>query len=101
MKKIVICRSHGGFRLTDEQIAHYCGLAGISKEEMPNRYKLKRDDPFLVQAVEEFPDDFTPSWKRVKLVVVEIPDDVQWVIEAYDCKEWVSEVHRTWGKINV
>lgn len=31
------------------------------------------------------------------LKIVEIPDDVEWVIEEYDGIEYVSEVHRTWS----
>ena len=30
------------------------------------------------------------------LKIVEIPDDVDVVIEEYDGNEWISEVHRTW-----
>jgi hypothetical protein len=30
------------------------------------------------------------------LAIVEIPDDVQWIIEENDGMEWVAEKHRTW-----
>lgn len=32
-----------------------------------------------------------------ELKVVEIPDDVQWIVEEYDGAEWVAEKHRTWN----
>ena len=50
-----------------------------------------RDDPALVQAVEE------AGIYSTELKVVEIPDDVEWEIEEYDGAEWVSEKHRTWS----
>lgn len=54
-----------------------------------------RDDPALVQVVEELGDRANGSAASLK--VVEIPDDVEWYIEEYDGSEWVSEAHRTWG----
>ena len=56
---------------------------------------LTRNDPILVQVVEEMGDK---AWGRyAKLAIVEIPDDVQWIIEENDGKEWVAEKHRTWN----
>jgi hypothetical protein len=55
---------------------------------------IERNDPVLVQVVEELGD--AASGKYSHLTVVEIPDDVKWEIEEYDGKEWVAEVHRTW-----
>jgi hypothetical protein len=31
------------------------------------------------------------------LVLVDIPDDVEWEIGEYDGFEWVAEKHRTWS----
>ncbi len=54
---------------------------------------LTRNDPILVQVVEEMGDK---AWGRyAKLAIVEIPDDVQWIIEENDGMEWVAEKHRT------
>lgn len=53
-----------------------------------------RDDPDLIAVVEELGD--AASGACANLEVVEIPDDVEWVIEEYDGSEWVSEKHRTW-----
>jgi len=55
---------------------------------------LTRNDPILVQVVEEMGDK--ASGRHAKLAIVEIPDDVHWIIEEYDGKEWVAEKHRTW-----
>mgnify|MGYP001590691318 CR=1 FL=1 len=56
---------------------------------------LKRDDPALVQVVEEMGKEANGPFAQ--LAVVETPDDIQWEIEEYDGIEWVAEKHRTWG----
>lgn len=56
---------------------------------------IPRDDPALVQVVEELGEKTDGSCANLK--VVEIPDDIEWKIEEYDGKEWVAEMHRTWG----
>lgn len=57
--------------------------------------EIERHDPALVQAVEELGKK---AWGRhAELVVVEIPDDVEYCIEEYDGLEHIAEVHRTWG----
>jgi hypothetical protein len=55
---------------------------------------IARNDPALVQLVEEMGD--AANGKHAELAIVEIPDGVQFEVEEYDGKEWVSEVHRTW-----
>lgn len=58
-------------------------------------YDLKRDDPVLVQVVEELGDLVNSRYSELK--VVDVPDDVNWEIAEYDGNEWVAEVHRTWS----
>ena len=53
-----------------------------------------RDDPDLVKVVEELGEKANGSCASLK--IVEIPEDVKFVIEEYDGIEWVSEEHRTW-----
>jgi hypothetical protein len=55
---------------------------------------IPRNDPALVQLVEENAELY--SGRCAELRIVEIPDGVDYEIEEYDGKEWVSEVHRTW-----
>lgn len=57
--------------------------------------EIPRDDPALVQTVEELGD--VANGRCADLKVVEIPDDVQWCIDEYDGLEHVAEVHRTWS----
>ena len=54
----------------------------------------KRDDPYLIQAVETLKKKANGA--HAELTVVEIPDDVDWEIEEYDGREWIAEKHRTW-----
>ena len=55
---------------------------------------IPRDDPALVQVVEELGNDAAD--RHAELRIAAVPDDVKWTIEEYDGKEWVAEVHRTW-----
>jgi hypothetical protein len=58
-------------------------------------YDLKRNDPLLVQVVEELGDEANGSCAELK--VVEVPGYVSWTIEEYDGIEWVAEKHQTWS----
>lgn len=77
-------------------------LTPEEREKLNDRFKaetlwesdIPRNDPMLVQVVEELGD--ASSGQFAALEVVEIPDDVEWEIEEYDGREWVSEKHRTW-----
>ena len=58
---------------------------------------IPRDDPALVQVVEEMGKAADGAYARLE--VVEIPDDVAWHIEEYDGdgNEHIAEDHRTWS----
>ena len=59
-----------------------------------NPILVPRDDPALVQAVEELGE--IASEENSTLKVIEIPDDVEWVLQEYDGWETIAEKHRTW-----
>ena len=77
------------------------------KEEGLGRYKdsnelcwsgprnIKRNDPLLIQVIEELGKDANTRYSELK--IVEIPDDVEWMVEEYDGAEWIAEKHRTWS----
>jgi hypothetical protein len=92
--KIVINCCHGGFGLSDAAMAEYTKIKGID-DPHSHYYRIDRDDPVLVQLVEEMGDTANNRYSELK--VVEIPDDVKWTVEEYDGQEWVAEVHRTWS----
>lgn len=74
----------------DERAAHN---ARYSASHLSVR-DIKRDDADLVAVVEEMGEAANDQFS--KLVVVEIPDDVQWEISEYDGSEHIAEQHRTW-----
>lgn len=55
---------------------------------------LERDDPMLIQVVEELGEK--ANGKYSELEIVEIPDDVDWEIDEYDGYETIHEKHRSW-----
>lgn len=57
--------------------------------------EISRDDPYLVQVVEELGGKVAAG-SHAMLKVVTIPADVDWIVEEYDGSEWVAERHRTW-----
>ena len=94
MTRIVINTRYGGFSMSKEAIAMYQKLDG--KEVKLSSVFYTRDDPVLVQVVETLGKRANSA--QAQLHIVDVPDDVEWEIEEYDGKEWVSEKHRTWGR---
>ena len=76
---------------TNDRIAHNKLLS----EQTVDHYDIKRNDPALVQTVQELGEKANGDY--AKLVIVEIPDGTEWTVEEYDGMEHISEVHRTWG----
>jgi len=114
MQKIVINNCWGGFGLSDEAMRRYAELKGIKLIEEVNEYgdvnfylneinedsyftgwSIDRDDPSLVQVVEEMGKDSHSGYSVLK--IVEIPDDVKWEIDDYDGREHIAEKHRKWS----
>ena len=56
--------------------------------------EIERDDLNLIDIVERLGEEASGSC--AKLSIVEIPDDVKWVIDDYDGMESVEEAHRSW-----
>lgn len=55
---------------------------------------IDRDDPALVQVVEELGAAAADQFAELR--IADVPDDVKWCIDEYDGQEWVAEVHRKW-----
>ena len=86
MRKIAINSTHGGFCLSDTALT----ILGLKDD-----WDVKRDDPRLIALIESMGPEAVGG-EHTSLAIVEIPDDVNWVIKEYDGAEWVAEVHRTW-----
>ena len=112
--KVVINRCYGGFSLSDEAIELYLNKKGWKFTKEKSEYfslcgydyiiegqehwydrDIERHDPVLVEVVQEL--GAKAGGKFSDLNVVEVPDGVNYVVEEYDGKEWVAEVHRTWS----
>jgi hypothetical protein len=113
--KIVINKKHGDFRLSEEAVLLYGdkkGLNIIAKEDEKvktithyflneekeengfGEWEIERNDPILVEVVEQLGDLANGHYSKLK--VVEVPDDVKWYIHDYDGIEQVHECHRVW-----
>lgn len=87
--KVVINKCYGGFGLSDAAKK----MLGI-KYDFEYDEDEKRADPKLVEVVEKLGAAANGPFSR--LVVVEIPDDINWAISEYDGIERIEEVHRVW-----
>ena len=94
MPKIVISTCYGGFELSKEALAEYNRRIYGLKSPVEYNWDIERNDPVLVEVVEALGS--YANGKFADLKVVEVPDDVKWIIEDYDGVEWVAETHRTW-----
>lgn len=111
--KVVLNSCYGGFSLSEEGKELYLNKKGLKFTKEKSQYfslvgyeyhvegnehwyerDIARDDPVLVQVVEELGQKSFGSYAELR--VVEIPDGVEWEVEEYDGKEWVAEKHRTW-----
>jgi hypothetical protein len=89
--KVVINNCFGGFSLSEKGLARYNELANKNAQYY---FDIERNDPFLVQVVEELGKKAGGDYSVLK--IVDIPDDVSWYIEEYDGMETIHETHRTW-----
>lgn len=116
MRKVVINRCFGGFGLSHEAILRYAQIKRMNliveateSSIVPYNYfvdkvsvdtffwdrDIARDDPVLVQVVEELGKDACSRFADLR--IVEIPYEVKWHIAEYDGLEHVAEDHRTWS----
>jgi hypothetical protein len=93
-QKIAINTDFGGFGLSDQAINLYKILTGIPPAEDVYYWEIARNNPQLIQIVEQLGKNANTRYSTLK--IVEIPDDVEWQISEYDGVEWVAEKHRTW-----
>jgi hypothetical protein len=93
IRRIVINDCYGGFSLSDAAFERYKELAGIT-DPVFLYYEISRDDPYLVKIVKEMGEDANGPCANLK--IVEIPADVEWLVQDYDGIEWIAETHRTW-----
>ena len=91
---MVINDCYGGFGLSDRAVAEYKKLAGITDPDFYDR-DIERDDPYLIKVVKEL--GLSANGAHANLKIVEIPGDIEWLVQEYVGAEWVAEKHRTWS----
>lgn len=89
--KIAINTSYGGFSLSKEAYE----FLGMTWDGYGYAYTdEKRTDQKLIECIETLGEK--ANGRCASLKVVDIPDDVNWIINEYDGREAVEEVHRVW-----
>jgi hypothetical protein len=91
--KIALNRDFGGFGLSK---AAYEAL-GIPWDGYGYAYRDddQRTDPRLIEVIERL-GSRAASGPLAKLKIIEIPDDVDFIIDDYDGLETIHERHRSW-----
>lgn len=117
IRRVVINNQYGGFGLTYQAQIEYLTRAGVEYQlkdredrhsnlthgpyivlpngEHWNHKQVERDDPVLVELVQEWGQKAASDFCHFK--IVKIPGDVSWIIDEYDGLEWVAEQHRKWS----
>jgi len=93
-REIVINSCYGGFGLSDRALIEYKKMAGISQDDFFDR-DISRDDPYLIKIVRSL--GMAANGSHANLKIVEIPADIDWLVQEHDGLEWVAEKHRTWS----
>jgi hypothetical protein len=91
---VVINDCYGGFGLSERALLEYKKLAGVTDPDFYDR-EIPRDDPYLVKVVKEL--GMASNGAHANLKIVEIPGDIEWLVQEYDGAEWIAEAHRTWS----
>lgn len=114
-RKILINADFGGFGLSDKAVELYLNKKGLKfttekkSSAISDRrlifyvdgdyfteHDLKRDDSVLIETVEELGlKEAADTFGALK--IVEIPYDVEWILQDYDGSEWIAEKHRIWS----
>lgn len=66
----------------------------VPEEYYFSHYEIERTNPNLIKVIDELGDE--ANGRCANLMVVEIPDNVNWEIDDYDGIETIHEVHRSW-----
>jgi len=121
MPKVVVNACYGGFSLSDEAVIRYAEIKGMNLIKITSTYgegensytsehfaidgiddgdhyfyhgDIDRDDPILVQVVEELGRKADGDFASLR--IADVPNDVKWYIDEYDGIETVREEHRSW-----
>lgn len=91
-KKVVINKCYGGFGISEKAKKRY---EELTKTTFKHTWDLNRDDPILIQVIEELGEEANDELSKLK--IVEIPENVEYYIDDYDGIETIHEKHEEWG----
>lgn len=96
IRRVVISADYGGFAVSEE------ARRLLADRGHPDPDRMPRDHPDLVAVVEQLGDlagesrRLTKGSSRRPLAIVEIPADIEWVLQEHGGLEWIAEQHRRW-----
>jgi hypothetical protein len=99
VQKVVLNKTPFSFtRLSNEACEWLCENDYELGERLQEdaEYFPDRDDPALIDVVESL-DESVVGKSSARLTVVEVPDDVSWVVSSSLNTEEIVEEHRTWS----
>ena len=94
-KRVRLDNPDDEFLALSYKIDHGEIMTGSDKDDYWSSRDLERNDPTLIEVVEELGEE--ASGRCAKLRIVEIPDNADWEIDEYDGMEHVAEKHRSWS----
>lgn len=94
MVKVVKNDCFGGFGLSGLALQRLAEITGRKVRDLDYISDEARTAPELIQVVEELGKAASCSY--AELVIVEVPEDVDWYIDNYNGLEIITECHRTW-----
>lgn len=73
-----------------------CGneMSNYDPDAFFSYYNIERTDPDLIRTVEELREKANGGCSELK--IIEVPDNIEWVIKEYDGLEHIAEKYRTW-----
>lgn len=77
-----------------KDLGEICSSKELNENYFSDRRGIERNDPCLVEVVEKLGEK--ANGRFAELIVVEIPDGIEWEITEYDGWESVEEVHQSW-----
>lgn len=95
LKKVVINTSFGGYGLSEKVVLKFNEESCTKMSVTEASYKIPRDNDLLIRIIEEV-GVANAGGLSANLKIIEIPDDIEFVISEYDGRETVHEKHRTW-----
>jgi len=88
--KVVYNGCYGGFSISPEAVARYWEIKGTEASYDWYNRDVERDDPVLVQVVEELGERASGSF--AKLLITDVPSGTKWRIDEYDGHESIVTI---------